>query len=127
MKKLRLGAQESAVLRTVWRLGSCSVRDVLEAIGGEFAYTTIATVLDRLHDKGFLLRERDGKALVYRPTRNRSSVESALTRDLLRTFLGPDPVPAIAKLVDAVEALDPTLLDELAEAAASRRRSRRGS
>ena len=122
-----LGDQEREVLQTVWQLGRCTVREVFAIVGGGLAYTTIATVLDRLHAKGYLVREREGKAFTYRPAPKRAAIERALTRDLVRKILGPDPVPAIATLVDAVEAIDPMLVDELASAVAARRRSRRGS
>src|SRR5579859_6342280 len=122
-----LGDQERAVLQTIWHLGPCTVREVFAIVGGGLAYTTIATVLDRLHAKGYLAREREGKAFRYRPAPKRAATQRALTRDLVRKILGPDPVPAIATLVDAVEAIDPALVDELASAAAARRRSRRGS
>ncbi|MHB1009523.1 MAG: BlaI/MecI/CopY family transcriptional regulator [Propionibacteriaceae bacterium] len=44
-----------------------SVRGVHDALdSSELAYTTIMTVLDRLARKRILLRERDGKAWLYR-------------------------------------------------------------
>jgi hypothetical protein len=41
-------------------------------------------------------------------------------------LIGHDPDPAIACLVEAIESLDPDLLDELARATAARRRVRGG-
>lgn len=123
-----LGNQERAVLQTVWRLERCTVREVFEVVAEPhgIAYTTIATVLDRLHTKGLLVRERDGKTLVYRPAPRRAAVKRALAADLLRKILGPDPLPAVSTLVDAVEAIDPKLLEKLTDEL-KRRRSRRGS
>lgn len=123
-----LGDQERAVLQTVWRLERCTVREVFEVVAEPhgLAYTTIATVLDRLHTKGLVVRERDGKALIYRPAPRRGAVRRALATDLLRKILGPDPLPAMSTLVDAVEAIDPKLLEQLADEV-KRRRSRRGS
>ena len=123
-----LGDQEHVVLTTVWRLGSCTVRQVFEAVGRPqgLAYTTIATVLDRLYGKGLVARELEGKSHIYKATKKRAAIERARTKSLLRRILGVDPVPAVATLVDAVEAIDPQLLDRLAEEV-ERRRSRRGS
>lgn len=123
-----LGEQEHEVLSAVWQLGTCTVREVYERAGAPrgLAYTTIATVLARLHKKGFLVRQRKGKTLVFRPARPERSVERTRVRSLVGRILGDDPEPAVARLVDAVETYDPALLDRLAEEITTRR-SRRGS
>jgi predicted transcriptional regulator len=123
-----IGNQERVVLQTVWQLGRCTVREVFDVVGAPqaLAYTTIATALDRLHAKGFVARELDGKAFVYRAAPRKGTTQRALAQDMVRKILGPDPSPAVATLVDAVEAIDPRLLERLAEEVA-RRRTRRGS
>jgi predicted transcriptional regulator len=123
-----LGDQEQEVLRTVSRIGPCSVRQVFEAVGAPqgLAYTTIATVLDRLFAKGVVTRRLEGRAFVYKATRRSASAERGRARDLVRKVLGVGPSPAVATLVDAVESIDPALLDRLAEEVAQRR-ARRGS
>lgn len=90
-------------------------------------YTTTAKVLDRLHAKGLVSRKRVGKAFFYRAAVEREIVERARAKKSIGGLLGLQPRPAIATLVDAVEAIDPDLLDELARVVAARRRSRRGS
>ena len=123
-----MGDQEHLVLRTVWQLRRCTVRAVFEQVGEPqgLAYTTIATVLDRLYDKGFVSRVKDGKAFLYKPAKKQASVEKARAKSLVGRFLGAEPIPAVANLVEAVEAVDPALLDRLAEEI-QRCRGRRGS
>ncbi len=124
-----LGEQEHDILRAVWQLGDCTVRQVFERVGipRGLAYTTISTVLERLHKKGFLSRERAGKAVVYRALQREHTVQKSRMRSLVSRIFGDDPEPAVARLVDAVETYDPELLDQLAREIAARRRSRRGS
>ncbi|MBM7509695.1 putative transcriptional regulator [Nocardioides salarius] len=52
-----------------------TVRDVLEDMTRRppLAYTTVMTVMDNLHRKGLLLREKQGRAYLYRPTGSRES------------------------------------------------------
>jgi predicted transcriptional regulator len=116
------------VLVALWELGSGTARDVHTRVGApqDLVYTTTAKVLDRLHDKGLVSRERSGKAFVYRPARKRETVERERAHVSLARLLGAEPRPAIATLVNAVESIDPELLDDLARAVAARRRSRRG-
>ena len=123
-----VGEQEHVVLCTVAKLGPCTVRQVFECVGQPegLAYTTIATVLDRLFAKGLLSRHLEGKAFRYNATKKTAAAERGRTQSLLKKLLGPGPNPAVATLVDAVESLDPALLDRLAEEV-DRRRSRRGS
>ena len=131
MKQLRLpgGDLEYAVLAKLWELGTASARDIHGHIGEPvgLVYTTTAKVLDRLHDKGLVRRERRGKAFSYRARIARDVVEQARARTALSRLFGSRPHAAVATLVEAVESLDPKLLDELERAVAARRRSRHGT
>lgn len=122
------GELEYAVLSALFDCGSASGREIHERVGrpGGLVYTTIAKVLDRLFAKRLVRRKRVGKAFVYRPNLDREVLERARARDSLKWLAGPAPLPAMATLVDAVESLDPNLLDELAKAIAEKRK-RRGS
>ena len=122
------GELEYAVLNAVWDKGTASAPDVHASVGEPrgLAYTTIAKVLDRLYSKGLLSRQRVGKSFVYTPKISRERIERARAGDTVRRLLGSKPLPAIATLVDAIEAIDPELIDELSRQVSARRRSRRG-
>ena len=131
MRQLRLpgGDLEYAVLAKLWELGITSAREIHAAVGAPagLVYTTTAKVLDRLHEKGLVTRERKGKAFVYRAKVAREVVEHARARNLLSRLLGARPHTTVAALVEAVESIDPRLLDELERAVAARRRSKHGT
>src|SRR3954454_13435060 len=61
------------------------VRDVVEALRPErrLAYTTVMTVMDNLYRKGWLSRERDGRAWRYQATGSRGSYAAELMKDAL--------------------------------------------
>jgi BlaI family transcriptional regulator, penicillinase repressor len=127
--KLPGGELEYAVLYSVCELRSASTRDIYIKVGADagLAYTTIAKVLDRLHAKGLVARRRRGKVFVYRSRFARQVIEFARARLSLSKLLGGAPQPAVATLVEAMESLDPELLDELERAVAVRREQRDGS
>lgn len=129
-KKIPLpgGDLERAILRAVWQLGTPTAREVHESLPeSERVYTTTAKVLDRLTAKGLLRRAREGRMFRYHAAIKRESVERAGATESVTRLLADDPKPAMATLVDAVEAIDPGLLEELARAVAAKRRTRRGS
>jgi predicted transcriptional regulator len=121
------GELEYAVLAALWSLGRATAREVHARVAepGGLAYTTTATVLDRLHAKGLVAREKVDRAFQYRPRVARGIVERARLREALGWLLGPDTQPAMARLVDAVESIDPDLVDALTREVARRRRLRR--
>lgn len=49
-----------------------SVRDVSDALDADLAYTTVMTLLTRLHRKGFLERKLAGRAWTYSPVMSQS-------------------------------------------------------
>ena len=68
------GVLEAAVMDKVWSApGAVSVREVVEDLRRDrpIAYTTVMTVMDNLHRKGFLGREQVGRAYLYRPVHSR--------------------------------------------------------
>ncbi len=123
------GALEQAVLTAVWESEGASAPDIHERVGVPrgLVYTTTAKVLDRLFAKRLVHRTRQGKSFFYTPAQPRDVVEKARFGDSIRKLLGPEPKPAMATIVDALESVDPALLDELAQLVRARKKSRHGS
>src|SRR5882762_9500688 len=64
----RSGDLEFAVLTALWASeGPMVPAEVQAALGGDLAYTTVMTILVRLHDKGTIERSKVGRAYAYRP------------------------------------------------------------
>lgn len=62
-----------------------SVRQVLDDLNRDrdLAYTTVMTVMDNLHRKGWLTRELDGRAYRYQPVSSRQEYSAELMREVL--------------------------------------------
>jgi predicted transcriptional regulator len=70
----------------LWRADSAMrVRDVLERLDSPHphAYTTVMTVLDNLHAKAWVTRDRAGRAYEYRPSASRAEAEARALRAIL--------------------------------------------
>jgi predicted transcriptional regulator len=131
MKQFRLPSDdlEYDILTMLWDLGVGSVRELHERLGQRegLVYTTTAKVVDRLREKGLIERQPRGRAFIYRPRVAREDVESARARKAVSRLFGAAPHAAVAALVDAVDAVDPKLLDELERVVIARRRSKDGA
>ncbi|MFD5713037.1 BlaI/MecI/CopY family transcriptional regulator [Streptomyces pharetrae] len=79
-----LGELEDAVMTRVWKWNRpVTVREVLEDLQRErsIAYTTVMTVLDNLHQKGWVRREAEGRAYRYEAVSTRAAYAAALMND----------------------------------------------
>ncbi|WP_225076888.1 MULTISPECIES: BlaI/MecI/CopY family transcriptional regulator [unclassified Streptomyces] len=79
-----LGELEDAVMTRVWKWNRpVTVREVLEDLQRErsIAYTTVMTVLDNLHHKGWVRREAEGRAYRYEAVSTRAAYAAALMND----------------------------------------------
>jgi|SRR6266545_665757 len=126
-----LGRLEQQVMDDLWGRGrSASVREVREALGTTFAYTTLMTTLDRLYKKGLLERTKDGRAFLYAPRVSREQLQRGLLSRVLDELLGRATTetarPVLSTLVEAVSQADRQLLDELERMVADARRRRGG-
>ncbi|MCX4664625.1 BlaI/MecI/CopY family transcriptional regulator [Streptomyces uncialis] len=79
-----MGELEDAVMTRVWQWNRpVTVREVLEDIQRDrsIAYTTVMTVLDNLHQKGWVRREAEGRAYRYEAVSTRAAYAAALMND----------------------------------------------
>jgi predicted transcriptional regulator len=76
----RLGELERAIMEVLWDTSEpLTVREVSTGLPERnLAHTTVMTVLDRLAKKGFVRRNRDGRAWRYRPADTRESYVAEL-------------------------------------------------
>lgn len=82
----QLGQLEGTVMQRLWEWDRpVAVRDVLEDLqkSRDIAYTTVMTVLDNLHGKGLVAREKDGRAYRYVAAMTRESHTAGLMQDAL--------------------------------------------
>jgi predicted transcriptional regulator len=112
-----LGSLERDTMNQIWRLpNDVSVREISDSLGGNLAYTTVMTTLDRLYKKGFLNRRKSGKAFLYSARMSQEELERSMTETAVEMLLDAGTAkiePVLACIVDAVSERDLELLDEL--------------
>jgi predicted transcriptional regulator len=111
-----LGSLEAEVLVSLQGLEEAparSIRDDLERRGIKVAYTTVATILGRLFDKGMVRRRREtcrgGERFVYRPT----DFERRYLKQLLNGVVSMFGPAGVVHLTEELERLQPAEAHEL--------------
>jgi predicted transcriptional regulator len=106
------GELEQAIMDVVWGAGApLTVREVLDRLNNDrpqpLAYNTVQTVMEILHRKEWLTREKDGRAFRYTATKSREEYAASLIDQVWAT--GADRTATLVKLFDELGA------DEVAE------------
>jgi predicted transcriptional regulator len=120
------GDLEAVVMDRLWdRDGATTVRDVFEDMvrDREIAYTTVMSTMDNLYHKGWLMRERNGKAYRYWASMTREQYGAALMREALDAGGRSDRV--LLHFVDQISDDDSEALRKVLRRVGSKR-ARRG-
>ncbi len=102
MNKARLSKAETRILEQYWKLGTCSVREILDSLPEDerVAYTTVQTLVYRLEQKGALRKvKKIGNAQLFEPAIDQSEHRRGLVRDLLDLF-GGSPRLLVSNLLE---------------------------
>ena len=100
--KAPLSKAEARILEQCWKLGSCSVREVLESLPEDerVAYTTVQTLVHRLEQKGAVRRvKKIGNAQVFAPVLGEREYRRGVVRELLALF-GGSPRVLVSNLLE---------------------------
>src|SRR3954449_7202508 len=102
---------ELAILRVLWNRGPSTVREVVEAMRHQGAYTTVLKTLQIMTEKGLVRRNEAERTHVYEAASSERSTQRQLVTDLMqRVFEG-----SAAKLVLQALQSGKASPDELAE------------
>ncbi|MGZ3658354.1 MAG: BlaI/MecI/CopY family transcriptional regulator [Bdellovibrionota bacterium] len=93
---------ELELMRMVWQLGECTVKEVQTALAQEreLAYTSVATIMKILEQKGALESQKTDRAHLYRPRVSRADYEAASLRHLADHVFQGNPSSMVMRLLD---------------------------
>ncbi|SMX72299.1 Predicted transcriptional regulator [Brevibacterium sp. Mu109] len=105
-----LGPLERQVLEILWDHGPLTVRQVIDQLPTDPAYTTIATVLTNLKRKRYVRSQREGSSTRYVPVTSRADHDAAVMGGVLAA--SRDRSATILRFADSMSAEDLDLLRE---------------
>lgn len=89
MKEVPVKATEKEleILQIVWKKGAASVKDVHEALGGDEAngYTTILKLMQIMHEKRLLTRQKKGKLHLYEAVPTMEKTQQQILDKMIQT------------------------------------------
>ena len=79
--------KELEILQIVWKNVSVSVKDVHEALGGDEknGYTTILKLMQIMHEKGLLTRQKKGKLHLYEAVPSMEKAQQQIVDKMIQT------------------------------------------
>jgi BlaI family penicillinase repressor len=113
-KATMLTNAEHRIMEVIWARGSATVAEVVEALHGKDAYTTILTLIRILKAKGYLSSRKEGRAFVFTPAVDRETVARKATHQLLSKFFAGSPSELVLSFLRDEE-LTPGELDQIKE------------
>src|SRR5947208_11100010 len=111
-KSFTLTNGEHRIMEVIWARGSATVAEVVEALKGKDAYTTILTLMRILKDKGYLSTRKEGRAFVFEPKVDRNTIARKAVDQLLSKFFGGSPTELVLSFLREEE-ITPQELDEI--------------
>jgi predicted transcriptional regulator len=112
----KFGDLENAIMTEVWQADTpLLVRDILDRLDRGLAYNTVQTVTEILGRKGWLSKERDGRAFRYAAAATRDDYVAGLIREALS--FADDRAAALVGFVDAMPDTEAAELRRLLAAA----------
>lgn len=120
-----LGELEARIMDAIWQLGTATGHEICGVLGPDTHYKTVLTVTNRLVGKGLLTREPgDGRAFRYRAVEDRDAFHSRIAGSVASELISDFGRSALARLVQAVDDVDPAYLDELERLVRERKETR---
>lgn len=86
-KTVKPTEKELEILQIVWEKGATSVKEVHEALGGEHTngYTTILKLMQIMHEKGLLSRQKNGKLHLYKAIPSQENTRQQILDKMIDT------------------------------------------
>ena len=104
---------ELEILKALWRLGPSTVRQVREALAPvrPLAHTSVITIMNIMTEKGYLARDADSHAHVYRARVAEKSVRKRMLGDLVRRAFDGSAVAVVLNLLETSDLKDEDLAE----------------
>ena len=100
----RLGDLQLRIMRVLWSSAPASVAEVRDQlVGDELAYTTVATMLRKMEDRGLLRHCEQGRKFLYEPAVTAEEVTRSMADDLVDRLFEGNLAATVSHLLETRE------------------------
>jgi predicted transcriptional regulator len=100
-----IGDVQLRILKELWGRGAASVTEVHQTLASErtVAYTTIATMLRKMEERGLVRHREEGRAFIYRAAVKMDEVNQGVTQHFLQRLFAGSVASAVGHLLQSRE------------------------
>lgn len=102
-----LGTLEEEIMQVLWKEEHASVRLIFDKLKKkrDIAYTTVMTIMSRLHTKGILQRQlHENGSYIYTPAQSKEKFLDKISEQVIKNLIKNCGEVAVARFIDIVEA-----------------------
>lgn len=109
------GPLEAKVMTVLWEGSEMTIKDVQKKLEAEKCvnFNTVMTVMNRLVDKGILVKRTEGRTSLFRPVLSRDVFLDTQSKELTHELMDEFGPLVVNHMLDALEDVDEGLLDKL--------------
>ena len=101
---IRLGDLQLRIMRVLWDSGAVTVSEVQQRLGRQrLAYTTVATMLRKMEERGLVDHLEEGRKFLYRAVVSMDEVTRSMTGDLVDRLFDGSLAEAVSHLLETRE------------------------
>ena len=97
-----LTATELEMMNVIWRIGPCSVLQVVEQLRSEreLAYTSVSTIVRILEQKGYVISSKEGRGHLYEAAVSKEDYQRSKVRRMVTSVFDNTPALLVRRLLD---------------------------
>lgn len=92
---------ELKIMNVIWSMSEGSVHQILEALGEDYAYNTVSTIVRVLEQKGFVSSRKDGRTHIYASTIPKEEYEDVGLENMVDGLFGGTPLALMKRMIDS--------------------------
>ncbi len=125
----RLGDLQLRIMRVLWDHGPANVADVQKKLEGDplaytpLAYTTIATMLRKMEDRGLVRHQEEARRFIYEPAVSQDEVTRSMADDFVSRLFQGSLADTVSHLLDTRD-VSPGELAQIEQLIKQRKRRR---
>jgi len=116
-----LGPLERRVMEQLWERGPQTVGNILATLNAgaprQLAYTTVMTILVRLHDKGYVTRAQTGRTYTYNAAMDEATLAATVGRRELNRLIDRHGAASVARFAEDLGTIGEPLAKRLRDLA----------